>query len=127
MGTPRWAPGITRRGDRRHPPGGAAFPPEPNDRLVQRAGVDWCPVRLVWGRDAESLARLTAARMDSADLVHRNGLAERTLCSLMKRWISLRSSSTLVKTPRWMARRSRDENQLSTALSQEALVGVKCT
>ena len=64
--------------------------------------------------------------MALADLVHLNGLAECMLWVSMKRRISSRGSLTLVKTPRLRARRSNWPNQVSTALSQDALVGVKC-
>ena len=63
--------------------------------------------------------------MVSADFVQTNGLAVWSLCARTYRWISSRRSFTLVKTPRWMHRRSRLENHDSTALSHEALVGVK--
>ena len=64
--------------------------------------------------------------MALADLVHMNGLAECMLCVSVKRRISSRSSLTLLKTARLRARRSNCANQVSTALSHDALVGVKC-
>ena len=64
--------------------------------------------------------------MALADLVHLNGLAECMLCVSMKRRISSRSSLTLVKTPRLRARCTNWPNQVSTALSRDALIGVKC-
>ena len=44
----------------------------------------------------------------------------------MKRRMASRSSVTLVKMPRRRVRRSNWPKQVSTALSHEALVGVKC-
>ena len=64
--------------------------------------------------------------MALADLVHLNGLAECLLCVSMKRRISSRSSLTLVKASRLSERRSKCPNQVSAALSHDALVGVKC-
>ena len=61
-----------------------------------------------------------------ADLVHREGLATRVFSASMKTRMVSRSSVTLVKTPRRSPPRSNLPNQVSTALSHEALVGVKC-
>src|SRR5258705_223685 len=72
-------------------------------------------------------ARRTESRMTSAGLVHTNGFAAYLLCAAMKRRSSLRRSLTLVNEPRRTARRSSWPNHPSTALSQEALVGVKCS
>ena len=73
-----------------------------------------------------SLARPTAWRMVWADLVHRKGLAAWVLCVSMKWRTASRNSVTLVKMPRRRARRSNWPNQVSTSLSHDALVGVKC-
>ena len=61
-----------------------------------------------------------------ADLVHRKGLAAWVLWDSMKTRMAFRSSVTPVNTPRRRARRSNWPNQVSTALSHDALVGVKC-
>src|SRR5207302_8298843 len=69
----------------------------------------------------------TESRMTLAGLVQTNGFAAYLLCAAMKRRSSLRRSLTLVNEPRRTARRSSWANHPSTALSQEALVGVKCS
>jgi hypothetical protein len=73
------------------------------------------------------VACATESRMTSAGLVQTNGFAAYLLCAAMKRRSSLRRSLTLVNEPRRIARRSSWPNHPSTALSQEALVGVKCS
>src|SRR5207249_4552452 len=82
---------------------------------------------LVRGVHPAPEARATEARMTSAGLVQTNGFAAYLLCAAMKRRSSLRRSLTLVNEPRRTARRSSWANHPSTALSQEALVGVKCS
>ena len=64
--------------------------------------------------------------MTSAGLVQTNGFAAYLLCAAMNRRSSARRSLTLVNEPRRTARRSSWANHPSTALSQDALVGVKC-
>jgi len=63
--------------------------------------------------------------IDAASFVHVKGFGF-SLWTRMNRRISSRSSLTDVKTPRCRARRSSDENQLSTAFIHDSLVGVKC-
>src|SRR5262245_61698405 len=71
----------------------------------------WCP-------------RLTAAMILSGSLVQIKGFGL-ALVSAMKPWIAFLSSWTERKTPRLRRRLERSANKPSTALSQDAEVGVK--
>jgi hypothetical protein len=64
--------------------------------------------------------------MSSADLDHTNGFGL-VLVSAMQARIAASRSPVLVKAPRSRRQRLSSANQHSTRLSQEALVGVRCT
>src|SRR5215204_1265705 len=73
---------------------------------------------------AGSALRLTLLRMALADLVQVKGRGS-SLCSAMERLIAVWRSTSERKSPRRSRRRVRAEKKVSTALIQEAEVGVK--
>lgn len=93
---------VVHPSERRRGSGGDALakPPESEVDAIRELSVFW-------------QKRLTAARISSADLVHRNGFGL-ALCWAMKLRISASSWATEVWTPRWIFFRVSSANQRST-------------